>query len=964
MTKLFAWPSPFLLGGVATLCVLGLTVACNQKGGDTITAETSGFRPTGAKDGTKTAEVPTKAAAKPAGEIPLEAPVAPAVAEKVPGKGADAKNLTPVQKLLAEYDALDQRAATIAGPQGKGPQDPRVEAELLGLLQAGIDISDKILALPDAGEARYLAIQRKSEILQALWRNGNEKAKDQLIQFGEELAADKNARTAELGRMIQLAVDAENFGVAFAKLPSENNAPPVLDDGAKDLLKKLTARVQLVLGEKEATHNVFNGVLAVARELLECQQNMAAADILESLGARFETFTDVEIQFQAGKLVQQAPLVRLSAAMNDPTVDVKKVVDALCRSIAASTDESERSGFDNYRQAFFILEVSGHLDDALRLAQTLKAKFGKASDPMFAGMVNRLADTAEIRLKLVGQALDITGQIAGGGKFDWAKYRGKVVLIDCWASWCGPCKDEIPNVLEAYNKYHAKGLEVVGINFDEDPEDLARFFSSVPDSFQVPKLPWVSVVQDKPENSGMEADPNAKALGVNSIPFMLLVDRDGKVVATQTRGPKLMRELAKLFPEDAKPEAPEKKEETKQSSLRPKSTAGFGSPFVAFEEPKPEVPAVPPPAIAPALPADPNAAAPEDNPYKADAGLSVAELVDFLFDMHDKPNSIRTRPGFTEAICDAADRVLAGKPSEKFHRVAATMKFEYLHRDASLGNEAADKKMKEFAIAQKDCAIAEVADWVKLVQFEAETSDKMEAAQVPAQLAKLKEFFDKQTLENKHLRLASLTVGIINKLDEGKVREQHFVDFGKTFAKSSDKQLARYGKKLATPPEAPGGSELVGKPIELKGNATDSKAFKWDTYRGKPTLVVFWATWCPHCIKKIPDLEALYEDLNKKGFEIVGVSLDDDEEELAKFLEDKPQPWRNIGGEDAQESAKKLGIHAIPAMLLIDKDGKVIAPTSDLADVRKRVEKLLGPAAAEKSEKPEAKPAEKPATEK
>ena len=122
-----------------------------------------------------------------------------------------------------------------------------------------------------------------------------------------------------------------------------------------------------------------------------------------------------------------------------------------------------------------------------------------------------------------------------GSKFDWAKYRGKVVLVDFWATWCGPCRAELPNVKKNYELYHDKGFEVVGISLDNDRAALEKFL-------ETEQNPWITLY-DGPWNDNAVAT----YYGIMGIPTVILVDKEGKVVSTRARGPELGKQLAALL---------------------------------------------------------------------------------------------------------------------------------------------------------------------------------------------------------------------------------------------------------------------------------------------------------------------------------------------------------------------------------------------------------------------------------
>jgi thiol-disulfide isomerase/thioredoxin len=138
--------------------------------------------------------------------------------------------------------------------------------------------------------------------------------------------------------------------------------------------------------------------------------------------------------------------------------------------------------------------------------------------------------------------------------------------------------------------------------------------------------------------------------------------------------------------------------------------------------------------------------------------------------------------------------------------------------------------------------------------------------------------------------------------------------------------------------------QSVGKTLALSGTAVDGSSVSLESLKGVPVLVHYWATWCEPCKVDIAQIKELYTKYGPKKFAVVGIALDTDKAQLAKYLGQKPIPWPQLheaGGLDGR-LAEELGVLTLPTMFLLDAEGKVVDRNLVIADLEKKLEEMVG----------------------
>ena len=251
-----------------------------------------------------------------------------------------------------------------------------------------------------------------------------------------------------------------------------------------------------------------------------------------------ERLTKINYEMEQPRKRFAAKTANLTEADIEARAD--ELSDEMNKMITALTTRANRA-FNEERNSLIPVAFAGYyfLENGVEAYDELvKQQVAFAGHPYLKKMRDEVAEETKPKdgekMAFIGQQytdLEMADPDGKMHKISELVGEGKFVLVDFWASWCGPCKAEMPNVLEAYNRFHDKGFEVIGVSFDQKKEAWVKAIGQL-------KMPWLQISDLK----GWECAA-APIYKINSIPDNILIDPQGKIIDRGLRGKALHSRL-------------------------------------------------------------------------------------------------------------------------------------------------------------------------------------------------------------------------------------------------------------------------------------------------------------------------------------------------------------------------------------------------------------------------------------
>jgi len=256
---------------------------------------------------------------------------------------------------------------------------------------------------------------------------------------------------------------------------------------------------------------------------------------------KFNT-TFEKLQKKLGKFQQENTKAIEEARQSNDTATINKITNEYSVLENNLKEFMENYPAENPRSYISLILLSQIISNPAIDFEKTKASINALAPELKSTSIGKKLEESvkELSATAIGQmAPNFSAPDPEGKMISLTESLGKVTLIDFWASWCGPCRIENPNVVALYNEFHQKGLNIIGVSLDRE-DHKEKWLEAI----ATDKLTWTQV-----SNLQYWQDPIAKQYNVQSIPATFLLDADGKIIAKNLRGAALRAKVAEVLGE-------------------------------------------------------------------------------------------------------------------------------------------------------------------------------------------------------------------------------------------------------------------------------------------------------------------------------------------------------------------------------------------------------------------------------
>jgi thiol-disulfide isomerase/thioredoxin len=460
--------------------------------------------------------------------------IAQKIGESTRGVGPKAQAIVKKSKVLtaqAKWVRFDaQMPSLIPADEGKAEQDLQVYENAMAV----VELNAKDSAMVQIGELiRVGEVWKLTQVPQPIEGNSTIADGGFLMQpvVANATAGDVDNPSPELQKLID---DLQKLDQSPPQLGTAPPAQLATYNGRRaDLLIQAVSLVKTSEEKAQFLRQCVDG-LAAAVQTDAYPEGLARIEKIEAEVKQTSPKSSV-LPYIAYRRIMSKYAVDMKVAETEKRAEIQKAwlqsLSDFVDAYPAAEDASEAM-----LQIAVAEEFGGKLKEAVSWYQRLSKKSGTPAGDKAAGAIRRL--------DLKGKPFTLSGTGLTGTPINTAGYRGKTLLVVYWATWCEPCKEDLPQLRAMYQQYRNRGFEVLGVNLDVPGGTRAEQVAQIQAFAKTNNIPWPHIY----EPGGLDSSP-AVQYGIISLPTMFLVDPKGEVLSRNSSVEELKQLLPKLFPQ-------------------------------------------------------------------------------------------------------------------------------------------------------------------------------------------------------------------------------------------------------------------------------------------------------------------------------------------------------------------------------------------------------------------------------